>query len=138
MCCRHRCCGCGWYKAAFQTALHLWKSAEYYSIILPKDSTDVYTISALNADAVHETASDQLFIDQYAGNILKTNLYKDRNLGQRIRSTFKPVHTGSILGWPGKVVAVITCLFGFSFPITGTIMWWNRTRKKKNGSAMAQ
>ncbi len=125
-------------EAAFQTALHLWKSAEYYSIILPKDSTDVYTISALNADAVHETASDQLFIDQYAGNILKTNLYKDRNLGQRIRSTFKPVHTGSILGWPGKVVAVITCLFGFSFPITGTIMWWNRTRKKKNGSAMAQ
>jgi uncharacterized iron-regulated membrane protein len=48
-----------------------------------------------------------------------------------VRSTFKPVHTGSIWGLPSKIVAFVVCLFGVSFPITGTIMWWNRVKKKK-------
>ena len=118
-------------EQALQTGMAQLKDAAYYNLALPKDSTDVFTLTALTADAPHNTASDQLFIDQYKGQVIKTNLYKDRNLGQRVRSTFKPVHTGAIFGWPGKIISVIVCLFGVSFPITGTIMWWNRTRKKR-------
>jgi uncharacterized iron-regulated membrane protein len=57
--------------------------------------------------------------------------FEDRSLGAQVRSTFKPVHTGSIGGIPTKIIAFITCLFGVSFPVTGVIMWINRTRKKK-------
>jgi uncharacterized iron-regulated membrane protein len=42
------------------------------------------------------------------------------------------VHVGSIWGLPSKIIAVIVCILGASFPVTGTILWLNRTRKKKN------
>lgn len=118
-------------ELALQAGLQQLTDAEYFTLTLPKDSTDVFTLSALSAQAPHSSATNQVFIDQYKGTVLSTNFYKDRNLGQRVRATFKPVHTGAILGWPGKIVSLIVCLFGVSFPITGTIMWWNRTQKKK-------
>jgi uncharacterized iron-regulated membrane protein len=62
--------------------------------------------------------------------VLGTLAFSQRSLGARVRSTFKPVHTGSIWGTPSKIIAFIVCLFGVTFPITGTIMWINRTRKK--------
>ena len=58
--------------------------------------------------------------------------FSERSLGARVRSSFKPVHTGSIWGTPSKVIAFVVCLFGASFPVTGVIMWLNRIRKKKN------
>jgi uncharacterized iron-regulated membrane protein len=57
--------------------------------------------------------------------------FQDKNLGQRVRSTFKPVHVGSIYGLPSKIIAFLVCIFGVTFPITGTIMWLNRLKKKK-------
>lgn len=118
-------------EMALQAGLQQLKDAEYFTLTMPKDSMDVFTLSALSTHAPHNTASNLVYIDQYHGNILATNMYKDRNLGQRVRATFKPVHTGAIFGWPGKIVSFVVCLFGVSFPITGTIMWWNRTQKKK-------
>jgi uncharacterized iron-regulated membrane protein len=69
--------------------------AAYYNISLPKDSDSPFTVSFLTGKAPHESASDQLFFDQYSGNFIGSNYYKDRNLGSRIRAAFKPVHTGS-------------------------------------------
>jgi len=91
----------------------------------------------LSLNALHETASDTYYFDQYSGGLKKTVYFKDKSLGQRVRSTFRPVHTSSILGLPGKIIGFIICIFGFSFPITGTILWINRLRKQKpNGNGI--
>ncbi|MDB5197596.1 MAG: hypothetical protein JWP88_1967 [Flaviaesturariibacter sp.] len=119
---------------AFNIAATTFNNAEWYSLSLPKDSADAVTVSALSSGAVHENATDAVYIDQYSGAVLGTLPYDKRSLGARVRSTFKPVHTGSIWGLPSKIIAFIVCLFGVSFPITGTIMWINRTRKKKSQS----
>jgi uncharacterized iron-regulated membrane protein len=105
---------------------------QFYSIAIPKDSVAAITVTALGTKAVHETATDILYIDQYSGKVLNQYLYSDRNLGARVRATFRPVHVGSIWGLPSKIIAVIVCILGASFPVTGTILWLNRTRKKKN------
>lgn len=111
-------------------AMTISNDALYYNIGLPKDSAASFTVSLLSSAAPHESATDQLFFDQYTGKLNGTNLYKNRNLGSRVRATFKPVHTGSIFGWPSKVIAFITCLLGVSFPATGIIMWINRISRK--------
>ncbi|HVG16117.1 MAG TPA: PepSY-associated TM helix domain-containing protein, partial [Chitinophagaceae bacterium] len=103
----------------------------FMNIVLPKDSSSAVTVTSLSREAVHETATDALYFDQYSGAMLGHLYYGERNLGARIRAGFRPVHVGSIWGMPSKILAVIVCLFGASFPITGTIMWLNRTRKKK-------
>ena len=107
-----------------------YPDAQFFSVTKPKDSADIFVVSSLPADPVHESATDALYIDQYSGVVAGKLEFKDRSLGARVRSSFKPVHTGSIWGTPSKILAFIVCLLGVTFPITGTIMWINRIRKK--------
>jgi len=119
------------FEQALQTAIMNSADAEYYNASAPKDSVATFNVSILKKDAIHESATDMLYLDQYSGEVLSKMDFGDRNLGARVRSTFKPVHTGSIWGMPSKIIAFIVCLLGASFPVTGTIMWINRTWKKK-------
>lgn len=116
---------------ALQQVFNLEKEAVYYNITLPKDSTESIFINVLAAKATHESASDNYTIDAYSGTVLAVKKFEDRNLGARVRSTFKPVHTASIFGWPSKLIGFIVCLLGTFFPASGIVMWWNRTKKKR-------
>ena len=118
-------------ESAYSIAKANFNNAEFLTLAFPKDSSGAITVTSLSKDAVHETATDALYIDQYTGNVLRRYLFSDRNLGARVRATFRPVHVGSIWGLPSKIIALVVCLLGVSFPVTGTIIWWNRTRKKK-------
>jgi uncharacterized iron-regulated membrane protein len=109
--------------------------AEYYNISAPKDSLSAYVIGVLSTKAVHETATDTYYADRYRPIIIASQKFSERNLGQRVRSTFKPVHTSAIFGLPSKIIGFIACLLGASFPVTGTIMWLNRMRKKRKNRA---
>jgi uncharacterized iron-regulated membrane protein len=118
------------FDEALGAAKTAYGDAVSYMISLPKDSVEAVSVMALSKNAGHESATDALYIDQYSGKVLDQLAFKDRSLGARVRSTFKPIHTGSIWGTPSKLLAFMVCMFGISFPITGTIMWINRTRKK--------
>jgi uncharacterized iron-regulated membrane protein len=120
------------FDEALATAKTIYTNTEFFSLAMPKDSSEAVSVSALSKNAVHESATDAVYIDQYSGEVLGQLEFKNKSLGAKVRSTFKPVHTGSIWGTPSKIIAFIVCLFGVTFPITGTIMWMNRTRKKKN------
>ena len=116
---------------ALEQVAALEKEAIYYNISLPKDSVESISINILSANAAHESASDNYIIDAYTGNVLAVKKFKNKNLGARVRSAFKPVHTASIFGWPSKLIGFLVCLLGTFFPASGIIMWWNRTRKKR-------
>ena len=116
---------------AIQQVSNLEREAIYYNISLPKDSTESISVNVLSAKAAHESASDNYIIDAYTGEVLAVNKFEDKNLGARVRSTFKPVHTAAIFGWPSKLLGFLVCLLGTFFPASGIIMWWNRTRKNR-------
>ena len=103
---------------------------------MPKDSADAVNITTLGHDAAHESATDAVYVDQYSGGVIGKLAFGERSLGAQVRSAFKPIHTGSIWGTPSKIIAFIVCLLGVTFPITGTIMWYNRTRKKYRKSSI--
>ena len=100
------------------------------TIVAPQDSTLTYAVNVLPIHNI-ENATDTYYVDQYTGRILSVIKFSDKNLGQRVRSTFKPVHIASIFGIYSKSIGFIVCLLGATFPITGTIMWINRLRKNK-------
>jgi uncharacterized iron-regulated membrane protein len=114
------------------------KDFEFYNIRIPKDSLGVYAVSVLPSGS-SENKSDAYFIDQYSGAVRGRLMFSDKNLGQRIRSYVKPIHTGEVFGMPTKILNFILALVTFSFPITGVIMWLNRIKKKerKRKKAMA-
>ncbi|MCR5889734.1 PepSY domain-containing protein [Hymenobacter sp. J193] len=117
--------------AALARARSLAPTAVSYALQLPKDSTGSIRVATLRPDATYENATDEVYLDQYSGQVLRQQTYEQRNLGQRVRGMFKPVHTGSIFGWPSKIISLVVCVLGFTFPITGTIMWLNRLRKQR-------
>jgi uncharacterized iron-regulated membrane protein len=122
------------FDAALAAAKNMYLGAEFYNISMPKDSAESVNITVLPKTAVHESATDAVFIDQYSGTVLSRLKFSERSLGARVRSTFKPVHTGSIWGMPSKIIVFIVCLLGATFPVTGVIMWINRTNKTKKAS----
>ncbi|QMU27721.1 PepSY-associated TM helix domain-containing protein [Adhaeribacter radiodurans] len=129
------------FDQAYATAQQQMPSAEFYQFNRPREAEDAFTVMVMPKDAAHERATSQLFLDQYSGAKIGQLLFQDKNLGQRVRSTFYPVHVGSIGGLPGRIIAFISCLAGFTFPITGVILWINRLRKnkkKKIKKALAQ
>lgn len=105
-------------------------NAESYIVRYPKDTAAVYTFNVLKKGSI-ELATDTYYIDQYSGKVAGSALYADKSLGQRIRGVIKPIHTGSIYGWPTQVLAFIITLVSLIFPVTGVMMWLNRIRKKK-------
>jgi uncharacterized iron-regulated membrane protein len=105
--------------------------ARSYTVQLPKEPTGSIQLGTLPAAALFERATNDTYLDQHTGQVLRQQSYAEKPVGQRIRGLFKPVHTGAIFGWPTKVLAFVFALLGVTFPITGTIMWLNRTRKTK-------
>ncbi len=117
--------------AALALARRQAPNAESYAVQLPKEPAGSIQVSILRPSALTERATDDVYLDQYSGQVLRQQAYAQKPVGQRIRGLFKPVHTGAIFGWPTKILALIFVLLGATFPITGTIMWLNRTRKTK-------
>ena len=74
---------------------------------------------------------DKLVFDDTTGSLIGTFLWNDQSAGTKTRNIMKPIHTGSILGITGKSIAFITCVIGFTLPITGTVIWLGRKKKKK-------
>ena len=74
--------------------------------------------------------SDKLIID-VDGTVLKEEWFNDKPLNVQIASLIKPIHTGQIFGTFSKVIYFIACLIATSLPITGTIIWLNKLKKKR-------
>lgn len=58
--------------------------------------------------------------------------YADAGFGGKLRKMNYDIHVGSILGFPGKVLAFLCSLIGASLPITGFLIWYGRKFKKKS------
>ncbi|MBB6128078.1 PepSY-associated TM helix domain-containing protein [Mucilaginibacter lappiensis] len=105
-------------------------SAEYYSVRLPRDSSATYTVNVWPEGAI-ETTADVYYIDQYSGGLVGSQTFASKSLGQRVRAYVKPVHTGAVYGLPTKILSFVVCALSLIFPVTGVMMWLNRTKKKK-------
>ena len=57
--------------------------------------------------------------------------YASSAVGGKLRKMNYDIHVGSILGFPGKVLAFLASLIGASLPVTGFLVWYGRKFKKK-------
>src|SRR5690606_3566510 len=74
---------------------------------------------------------DTYILDSYTGAVLKKDLWKNKNSGERYEDANLNIHIGAILGLPGKILAFIVSLIAASLPITGLYIWLGRKKKKK-------
>ncbi|RFS23327.1 PepSY domain-containing protein [Chitinophaga silvatica] len=117
-------------EQALATAKQQVPDAIFFTLMPPKDTAASFSVALLPPNAFHEAATTSYYLDQHTGKVLSSQTFEQRTLGQKVRGSIKPLHTGSIFGLPSKIFAFILALLGVTFPTTGTILWINRTRKK--------
>lgn len=85
--------------------------------------------------------TDHRFFDQYTQRELAVNhpygRYRQATVADKIARLNYDVHTGAVLGWPGKLLMCLASLVCASLPVSGALIWWGRRNKKKPGSVRA-
>ena len=102
-----------------------------YTVALPSDSTCVATVSKTRLGFFAPAAADRLSIDQYSGKVLKTEIFRDKPFNERVAGSIKAIHVGNVYGGFTKLIYFIACLIATSLPITGTMIWLNKLKKKQ-------
>lgn len=74
---------------------------------------------------------DQHTLKELKSDDIYSSSYADAGFGGKLRKMNYDIHVGSILGFPGKVMAFLASLIGASLPITGFLIWYGRKFKKK-------
>ena len=84
------------------------------------------TVTVRTSDMWFSTSSVTLSLDPYTGDILRTQSFGDQNLGRRLRALAKPVHMGTIAGWPTQLLAAIASIGTLVLVYTGFALSWRR------------
>ena len=79
---------------------------------------------------------DYNYFDQHTLKRIKavgpySGKYKEASFANKLRRMNYDIHTGAILGLPGKILAFFASLICASLPVTGFVIWWGRNKKKK-------
>ncbi|WP_299252886.1 PepSY domain-containing protein [uncultured Aquimarina sp.] len=78
---------------------------------------------------------DYLFFDQYTLKEIETpsiyGKYKDAKFADKVIRMNYDIHIGAIGGITGKIIAFLVSLICASLPISGILLWYGRTYKKK-------
>src|SRR5690606_19817502 len=87
------------------------------------------TVSRQNREAAISNVTSFLYFQEGTGQLVKTRLYEAASRGMKARRLVYPIHTGSLLGWPTKIMALVVSLIAASLPVTGLYIWLHRKKK---------
>lgn len=90
---------------------------------------------AVNPDAGTYWQTDYRYFDQYTLKELSVpHIYgrsKETAAADKLLRMNYDIHTGAIIGLPGKIIAFFASLIVASLPVTGFYIWWGRRKKEK-------
>ncbi len=65
------------------------------------------------------------------GQILKTEKYADKPIGQSLTGTWLSLHEGAYFGLTGRIVMVLSTATLPLFPVTGWLLYLDRRKKRR-------
>lgn len=104
-------------------------------ITLPNKPGENISISKSRTGFFAKAGADQLTVEPGNLEVKEAKLFSDLTVRQQIGRSVKSLHTGEIFGQFTKFLWFVACLIATSLPITGTLIWWNKHKKKKHAKA---
>ena len=101
-----------------------------YMISLPADSVSVVSVSKTRVGFFAPAASDRLMLDQYTAGVIQKDIFTLKPFNERVAGSIKAIHIGDVYGKFTKLLYFIACLVATSLPVTGTIIWINKLKKR--------
>jgi uncharacterized iron-regulated membrane protein len=102
-----------------------------YTVGLPSEASASITISKYKTGFFAPSAADRLTLDAGTAAIKKKDIFKDKPFNERIAGSIKAIHVGNVYGTFTKIIYFLACLIATTLPITGTLIWWNKLKKKR-------
>jgi len=99
-------------------------------ISLPTSGEEAIGVRKFYSGFFASPGSDDLTISPENLEILEAKIFSELPLRQRIGRSVKYLHTGEIFGQFSKFLWFLACVVATSLPITGTLIWWNKRKKK--------
>ncbi|KQM69267.1 hypothetical protein ASE74_04435 [Pedobacter sp. Leaf216] len=100
------------------------------TINFPDKKDKPVLVSKENESKLINTVS-QVYFDSRNGKLIVERPFSGLSTGNQIRKLNKAIHTGSILGWPTKLIMFIVALLTASLPITGLLIYLGKGKKAK-------
>lgn len=99
------------------------------NISIPDDESMSVAVSKENKCVKLPNISNLAYFDRYSAEVLQLRPYENKSRGEKIRRMVYPIHTGSVYGWPTKIIAILSALFAACLPVTGVLIWLGRKQK---------
>jgi len=109
------------------------KALSYPGIVrisLPESEHDAIQVRKYQTGFFARSGSDDLIFSPEDLSLLESKLFSDLPWKQQIGRSVKALHTGEIFGQITKFIWFLACAVATSLPITGTLIWWNKRKKK--------
>ncbi|QDH81091.1 PepSY domain-containing protein [Echinicola soli] len=101
-----------------------------YRITFPKDANSQVEIYKTKVGFFAPAAGDRINLDPRTAAVTDIQLFHAQPFNQRLARSIKALHIGSVYGGFSKLLYFISCLIATSLPITGTLIWINKMKKK--------
>ncbi len=109
-------------KAAPKTAYFLYN--------FPAAKSGTVNVSAYQ-DEMRMYDRQQYKFDRYTGKLLQDGgSFDQQSVGAKLIAMNYDLHTGSVLGMTGKIIAFFAGLIAAGLPVTGFLIWWKRGKHK--------
>lgn len=102
-----------------------------YTITFPNENAATVNVSKNKRGFFAPAASDKLTIDAATATIKKKDIFRDKPFNERVAGSIKAIHVGNVYGTFTKLLYFLACLIATSLPLTGTLIWLNKLKKKK-------
>jgi uncharacterized iron-regulated membrane protein len=89
------------------------------------------TFAVKQREGAPRFATAQITLDPFTGQVLRAEKYSDYNLGRRVRTWTRFLHTGEALGPIGQLVAGVASLGGVVLVYTGLALALRRLLRRK-------
>ncbi|CAG4988793.1 hypothetical protein DYBT9275_00159 [Dyadobacter sp. CECT 9275] len=101
---------------------------------MPESDSLAITVSKSDDEAMISNVVSFLYFDKNNGSLISERLYENETKGFKARRVVFPIHTGSLLGWPTKLLALLAALVAATLPATGLLIWWGKRKKRKRNA----
>jgi len=110
-------------------ALKASPETSYFLYNFPSTKSGTVNVSAYR-DEMHLYDRVSYRFDRYSGALLqKGEPFNRLTVGAKLIAMNFDLHTGSVLGLAGKLMAFFAGLIAAALPVTGFLIWWKRGKK---------
>ncbi|MET0677799.1 MAG: PepSY-associated TM helix domain-containing protein [Bradyrhizobium sp.] len=98
---------------------------------LPAGAGSIVRVRAFAQEGSLEGPRDEFRINAATGEIVSSDLYAEKTIGERMLMRILEIHRGSLFGWPGKLVFMLAAISMPLFAVTGLLLYLSRRRHQR-------